>query len=67
MPHMTDSKSKRGGRRPGQGRPALGVRRVSATLDEATIAMCRETGGGEMLRGIRIAVASYAKAVKNER
>lgn len=59
---MTE-KSKRGGTRPGAGRPAeiADARRVNVTLDPATIERAKEIGAGNVSQGIRTAVAAYVE------
>ena len=64
---MTDAPKieRRGGRRPGQGRPKLGTRALNVSLDERTIADAREIGDGVLSKGIRIAVAEATEGRKN--
>lgn len=53
----------RGGRRPGQGRKALdgmeGTRRVTVSLDDATVDRAAQIGDGVVSVGIRRAVAAF--------
>jgi len=52
-----------GGKRPGQGRKALdgveGTRRVTVSLDDATVEKAEQIGEGTISVGIRRAVAAY--------
>ena len=53
--------SRRGGKREGAGRPAIGVRKVQLTLDDETIDKGTDIGDGNLSRGVRIAVKEHGK------
>lgn len=57
----TNNDNRRGGKRPGAGRPAEVKlpRPKTVSLDPATIERAREIGGGNLSAGIRRAVASF--------
>lgn len=55
--------SGRGGARIGAGRPGSGMQRVNVMLDEATLALAREIGSGNLSAGLRLAVARYLNLV----
>ncbi len=59
------TKSKRGGRREGAGRPTIGVRKVRLTLDDETINKGTDIGEGNLSRGVRIAVKEHKKKPKH--
>ena len=63
---MSDAKSKRGGVRPGSGRPsadgATGVHRYNVTLDSESEALARQLGDGDRSLGIRRALAHARSA-----
>lgn len=56
---MTDEpqqRTKRGGKRPGAGRPSLGrSERINSWQSPETVAQLRALGGGNVSEGIRIA------------
>jgi hypothetical protein len=56
-----DSRSSRGGKREGAGRPSIGVRKVQLTLDDQTINKGTAIGDGNLSRGVRIAVKQHKK------
>jgi hypothetical protein len=64
----TMSEVKKGGTRPGSGRPALeGGRRVNVTLDEATIVQAKALGSGNLSAGVREAVRRILEKTMNEK
>jgi hypothetical protein len=52
-------KKQHGGRRPGAGRPALGLKRVQVLLAQAHITKVINLGDGNLSRGVRRAVEAY--------
>lgn len=65
-PQVPPATTKRGGARPGSGRPkstgaGLALRR-QVTLDDATVATLRWLGNGNISEGIRIAASLAEKA-----
>ena len=60
------TKSKRGGRREGAGRPSTGVRKVQVTLDDETINKGTNIGEGNLSRGVRIAVKEHKKKPRSK-
>jgi hypothetical protein len=57
----------RGGKREGAGRPALGVRKVQISLDDETIDKGTNIGGGNLSRGVRIAVKGHKSKPRKDR
>ena len=58
-------RSKRGGARPGAGRPPLdtvAMSRANVTLDIKTVEKAKKIGTGNLSEGIRLAVAKYKLA-----
>ncbi len=60
------TKSMRGGRREGAGRPSTGVRKVQLTLNDETINKGTDIGEGNLSRGVRIAVKEHKKKPRSK-
>ncbi len=60
------TKSKRGGRREGAGRPSIGVRKVQLSLNDETITKGTDIGEGNLSRGVRIAVKEHKKKPRSK-
>jgi hypothetical protein len=54
----------RGGKRPGAGRPRLGVDTIEVTLTPPVTEKARRIGRGNVSHGIRIAVQAYPEGEK---
>jgi hypothetical protein len=57
---LNQAKPKRGGKRSGSGRPAAqDSRRINTILPVSIIERAREIGGGNVSKGLALAVAAY--------